>query len=57
MKYREKYQSVQININKESDKCFLEWLYESAQLDGRSLNSFILRILKKEFEKHEKNNN
>ncbi len=56
MKYRDKYQSIQVNVDKVKHKDLLEWLYKTVEEDERSINSFIVKLLKKEFENAKEHN-
>ncbi len=56
MKYRDRYQSIQVNVDKKKYKDLLEWLYKTVEEDDRSINSFIIKLLKKEFNNAKKIN-
>lgn len=53
MAYRDKYQSIQLNVSKEKNSDLIEWLYEESKKEDRSLNLFIIRVLKEERKRRE----
>lgn len=49
MKHNEKYKSIQVNLSIDKYKYLIEWIIKKAEEDATSLNSIIIRALKKEF--------
>ena len=56
MGYKDNYKSVQVNLLKDKHKELINWLTKVCDDEERSLNSFIISLLKKEFNKHAKDN-
>lgn len=54
MSYKEKYKSIQLNLSRKKYSNIIEWLDNKKKNDCVSINSFILKLLKREFE-NEKN--
>ena len=48
MKHNNKYKSIQVNLSIEKHKEIIEWLINKAEEDETSLNSIIIRALKRE---------
>lgn len=48
-RYKGKYRSIQINIPIEKNKELIEWLDDTVDEQNRSLNSYIVFLLKEEF--------
>jgi predicted HicB family RNase H-like nuclease len=53
----EKYKTVQINISWEKHEDMIKWLVQKAKEDETSLNSIIIRALKKEYQRDVENGN
>lgn len=47
--HKERYKSVQVNLLLDKHKDMIEWLIKKAEEDETSLNSVIIRALKKEY--------
>lgn len=56
MTYKDNYKSVQVNLLKDKHKELIDWLIKVCDDEERSLNSFIINLLKKEFNKDVKEN-
>ena len=54
MSYKENYKSVQVNLLKDKHKNLIDWLASVCEDEERSLNSVIIRIIKKEYNRHAK---
>ena len=48
-KHNEKYKSIQVNLSWDKHKDIIEWLINKANEDETSLNSIVIRAIKKEF--------
>lgn len=46
------YKSIQLNLNKQKHKDLIEWIKYMCDVEERSINSFIINILKKENKKY-----
>lgn len=53
MAYRDNYKSVQLNLSKKKHQAVIKWLEEKCSDEERSINSFIINLLKKEYLKDE----
>jgi len=51
MSYKDNYKSIQVNLLKDKHKELIKWLDEVCADEDRSHNSFIIQLLKKEFER------
>ena len=49
--YKDNYKSIQINLLKDKHAELIDWLESLSDEEERSLNSIIIHILKKEFER------
>ncbi len=56
MSYKDNYKSVQLNLLKDEHKDIIEWLEKLCKEEDRSLNSLIIRLLKREYECYVKGN-
>ena len=56
MKYKNKYKSIQLNLLKDKHEALINWILFLSDKEEMSINSFIIRILKKEFEQWGKEN-
>ena len=54
--HKERYKSIQVNMSLSKHKDLIEWLVKRADDEETSLNSIIIRVLKKEFKRNEKEN-
>jgi hypothetical protein len=48
MEYKNNYKSIQVNLLKDKQQDLIEWLEKVCEEEGRSYNSFIIQLLKKE---------
>ena len=51
MTYRDQYKSIQLNLSKARHQDLIDWLYELCDREERSINSFIIKLLKEERER------
>ena len=49
MSYKDNYRSIQVNLLKDKHKQIIEWLDQKCDEQERSLNSFILQLIKEEY--------
>jgi hypothetical protein len=55
MSYKDNYKSIQLNIPKDKHQELIDWLYDLCEQEERSVNSFLIKLLKEEKERHERN--
>ena len=48
-----KYKSIHLNVPRKKFKDLITWLEERSVEEDRTLNSFIIRLLKKEYDRYE----
>lgn len=53
MTYKDNYKSIQLNIPKDKHQELIDWLYDLCDKEERSINSFIIKLLKEEKERQE----
>lgn len=51
MSYKDNYKSIQVNLLKDKHKELIDWLDDLCEQEERSHNSFIIQLLKKEYER------
>lgn len=49
---KDNYKSIQLNLNKKKHKDLIDWIDDMCDVEERSINSFIVSILKKELKKY-----
>lgn len=49
----DKYKAIHLNVSREKYASLIRWLEEQSDAEDRTLASFIVRILKKEYDRHE----
>lgn len=54
--HKNRYKSVQVNMSWDKHRDMIEWLVKKADDDETSMNSIIIRALKMEFNRNEKEN-
>lgn len=54
MTYKENYKSIQVNLLKDKHKDLIEWLNDMCEEEERSLNSVIIHMIKKEYNRCQK---
>lgn len=52
--HKDRYKSVQVNISWKKHQDMIDWLIKKADDEETSMNSIIIRALKKEFDRNEK---
>lgn len=53
MNHKTRYKSIQVNLSLKKHKDLISWLIKKADEEETSMNSIIIRALKKEFSKDE----